>query len=74
MESTMADEVDITTEREEMNIANAIRAAHQDSGPQPTGACHWCDEPVGPTDRWCSLECKVDWERDFTLRKKVGLR
>ena len=55
----MADEVDITTEREELNIANAIRAARQDSGPQPTGACHWCDEAVGLTDRWCSLECKA---------------
>lgn len=69
----MADEVDITTDREELNIANAIRAARQSKGPGAFGKCHWCSEPLAGSARWCDENCRDDWQRDFTMRKKAGL-
>lgn len=68
----MADEVDITNEREELNIANAIRASRQASGPKPIGLCLWCDESVGPGERWCCIECSVDWQRSDRARQRAG--
>lgn len=43
------------------------------AGPQPTGWCLWCEEPVEDHARWCSIECREDWDKDAGLRRQ-GLR
>lgn len=69
----MADEVDITTEREEHNIANAILASRKAVGLKARGTCHWCEEPVGDGVLFCSVECRDDHERVSVARKRAGL-
>lgn len=69
----MADEVDITTEREEINIQNAIKASRTAKGPDANGRCHWCDEIVSDEHRWCDADCREAWERERTMRKRNGL-
>ena len=58
----MADEVDRAAQEEEMLLAEAIKA-RRPAGPVPTGRCLWCDEIVGDTMRWCSVECRDQWEK-----------
>ena len=59
----MADFCDLATEREEMDREIAL-ALRKPEGPQPTGACLWCDEPVEEGRRWCiGVECRNLWER-----------
>lgn len=65
----MADEVDRAAQEEEMLLAEAIKA-RRPAGPVPTGRCLWCDEIVGDTMRWCSVECARDWERVFERGKR----
>ncbi len=69
----MADEVDRAAQEEEMLLAKAIKA-RRPAGPTPTGRCLWCDEIVGDTMRWCSVECARDWEREFARRESLTRR
>ena len=64
----MADEVDRAAQEEEMLLAEAIKA-RRPAGPVPTGRCLWCDEIVGDTMRWCSVECARDWEALMQRRR-----
>ena len=68
----MADVVDITSERDEITIQHAIRAARQAGGPQPNGRCHFCDEIVDDHSRWCDADCHDDWEREQGAKKRNG--
>lgn len=61
------DEADITAERLEREMERLL-ALRRASGPQPTGACLWCGDPLAPRLRWCSPECRDDWERDHARR------
>lgn len=60
----MSDEIDIASEREELD-----RAAHiadiQSRKPAAiaTGLCLECSTPVEDGKRWCCPECRDDWER-----------
>lgn len=38
--------------------ANGEINAHND-----TGKCLWCEEPVEDTRRWCSADCRNDYEK-----------
>jgi len=33
-------------------------------GPQPTGRCLNCEEPLPFPERWCDNECREDWEKE----------
>lgn len=57
------DEADLTAERIEREMQHLL-ALRRAVGPQPTGACLWCGEPVEERLRWCSVDCRDDWERD----------
>lgn len=61
----MADEVDKTTEREDITIREAIRASMKPLGPQANGRCHYCDEIVDDEMRWCNASCRDLWSRDL---------
>lgn len=54
-----ADRAQIEVEREQARMMQARRPA----GPQATGECLWCGEPLPDDRRWCGPECGEDWER-----------
>lgn len=56
------DEADITAIRLEMEMERLLRLRRA-CGPAPTGECLWCGEQVAAHRRWCSPECRDDWER-----------
>jgi hypothetical protein len=51
-----------------------LEAARQKkpTGPVANGRCHWCDDIVGDTDRWCSTDCIADWNRAIDAQKRRG--
>ena len=55
------DEADLTQERAEREAELLRRASVKPAGPEPTGACLWCDEPVEHPRRWCDAECRDQW-------------
>lgn len=63
------DEADLTAERIEREMEHLL-ALRRAVGPQPTGECLWCGEPVAAHLRWCSAECRDDWERAHASRRR----
>lgn len=60
----MTDIYDQATEREEIDRELAIKAAaSSDPHVESTGKCLECDCDVGEGVRWCSPECRDDWQR-----------
>lgn len=59
---------DRATEREEKDRALAL-ANRRPTGPEATGLCLFCEEPLPPAasgqpaPRWCDCDCRQDWER-----------
>lgn len=64
----MADEADMTADRDELEAPMRIAASRKPVGPPATGVCHWCEEPVGPSLRYCDADCRDDHAR--YLRRK----
>jgi predicted nucleic acid-binding Zn ribbon protein len=62
------DEADITAQRQEVEMQFLLRQRRV-AGPKPTGHCLWCGERVAQHLRWCSVECRDDWEHDHARRK-----
>lgn len=60
----MADIADISDERIEKSLQDAIRTASLAKGPEATGRCLYCDEIVADTMRWCDAGCRDGWEKD----------
>ena len=60
----MADIVDVTNDREEVNLAHAVKASRKPTGPLPNGRCHFCDEIVNDEQRFCDTDCRDGWERE----------
>lgn len=58
----MADDADRVDALVQAMIEAGIAAA-TGSGPAATGVCLWCGEPLTEGRRWCSAECRDDWER-----------
>jgi hypothetical protein len=56
------DEADIADERIAIEMRRLLQLRRR-AGPQPTGRCLWCGEPVRPPLRWCDVSCRDDWER-----------
>jgi hypothetical protein len=57
----MADEIDRANDLAQQ-LLDASLAKKKPVGPSPTGACLWCGEPLSDCRRWCSSECRDDWE------------
>lgn len=62
------DEADITSQRQEQELAFLLRA-RRPVQIQPKGACYFCDEPVSDKRLFCDSDCRDDWER---RQKKTG--
>jgi len=69
----VADEVDITAERQAREEKYLLAAARRPAGPVSTGYCLYCEDVVGDEVRWCSTECRNEWEREAALKKKGGV-
>ena len=54
---------DRATEREEQDRALALKVRRPE-GPQATGFCLSCSEPVLAGLRWCDATCRDDWQRE----------
>lgn len=57
----MADEADLAQARSEYELS-VLLARRLPQGPAPTGYCLWCGEPLMDARRWCSAECRDDFE------------
>ena len=70
----MADEADITADRDEAEYALRVAASRKPVGPVPNGRCHYCGELVGDTQRFCDHECTAEYEREQALRRIGGMK
>jgi len=57
----MADEIDRAQAQEEQLTAIAQRFRKRE-GPEPTGFCLNCGEPLRGAHRWCDADCRTDYE------------
>lgn len=57
----MSDLADKASESEERDLADAL-AVRKPAGPPPCGVCYWCGEPLKGERRFCSEDCRDDWQ------------
>lgn len=50
-------------ERQEELARQAALLRRRHSGPEYTGQCVNCGEPVEDPKRWCDVHCREDWEK-----------
>jgi hypothetical protein len=66
----MPDAVDLAQAQQEILDAFQIEA-RKPAGPEATGFCLNCGEPLPDDRRWCSPECRDDWQKmDAALRRQ----
>jgi len=59
----VSDDADRADRIIEQTVADAIAAARRAKrDARATGRCLWCGEKTGQGRRWCSAECRDDWE------------
>lgn len=64
---------DEATRREEFHREVSLRNARaQQNRLEPTGRCHWCDEPVDTPRSFCDVDCRDDYEQDLKRQKIKG--
>jgi hypothetical protein len=61
----MSDEADIANELMQQMIDVGVKNAHNkvQSTENETGHCIWCERPVKDKRRWCSVECRNEFEK-----------
>lgn len=59
----MADDVDMTQDRMDVENDFRRRAPVRDVLHVATGFCLWCGEPLRYGLRWCDTDCRDDFER-----------
>lgn len=67
------DDIDRAQEREQQDRAIALSAARNAPTLPSTGACHWCDASVPEGAHFCDVDCRQDWEREISARRRAGL-
>jgi predicted nucleic acid-binding Zn ribbon protein len=73
-ETAMSDEADIANDSMELNRLAAIEACRHQPGLPPKGSCWFCDEPVGPTQKFCDRNCAEDYELEEAALMRAGRR
>ena len=61
----MSDDIDVANDLAQHAIDVGIRNAH-DKIKKPsnqTGHCIWCETPLQDDRRWCSVECRNEFEK-----------
>lgn len=68
-ETLMVDIADQASLVEQRLLEAALRNSKQNTETaKPTGYCLYCGEPVEGSKRWCSIECRDDFEQDQKLK------
>lgn len=58
------DDADRTSDREEIEMAQALKAvSNRKREIEPNGACHFCEEAVLQDKLFCDSDCAQDWEK-----------
>lgn len=70
----MADEVDMTAERDELEAPMRLAASRKPTPPAPNGHCMSCDAPVPVGHRYCDEDCRADFEYAERMRQIGGVR
>jgi hypothetical protein len=65
----MADEIDKTMERDELEAPARMAATKRPVGPEANGHCHWCSERIPEPMRWCDADCRNEY--DEALRRAL---
>ena len=66
----MADDADITADRDELEAPMRLAASRRHEGRKATGKCHWCGAPVLSSLRFCDTECAEDQDRADRANRK----
>lgn len=67
-----ADFLDDASEIENNERERLIQKARRQPKILATGHCLWCNIEVEHGRRWCSPECREDWELDQEAIKRCG--
>lgn len=67
------DDIDRAQAREEQDRELAIRAARSLPVLPATGECHWCAASVAGEAHFCDADCRKDFDRDLSARRREGL-
>lgn len=61
----MSDEADIANDYLQQMIDTALANAHNKSIvlPNTTGKCIWCEEVINDDRRWCSVDCRNEYQK-----------
>ena len=65
------DEADLSDARITIALEDAIRRK-KPTGPEPTGWCLYCREPLEEGLRWCDAECEREWEYEQARMRANG--
>lgn len=74
----MADVIDITAEREELEEEmrrrnhEATMRALEAQRPKPNGKCHWCGTGVAGEKIYCDGDCAAEHAHEQKLRRRLG--
>jgi hypothetical protein len=66
----MSDDADRADSLIESTLQDALAAARMTMGPEATGYCLWCEEPLAEGRRWCCIECREEWERHHAAARR----
>lgn len=67
--SNVADEIDKTVDRDELERPARIAASRRPEGPVANGSCHYCGERIPEPMRWCDADCRNEWA-EMQARKR----
>ena len=70
----MADEVDMTTDRDELEAPARLAASRRPEFPPANGQCFSCSAPTPPGLRYCDAECGIDHLRVIRAAELGGQR
>lgn len=57
----MSDFCDDASKVSELYLDIALKKSRQQDGPQATGFCLNCKEPLPKDERFCDSDCRDDW-------------
>ena len=69
----MPDEMDYAVEKADKLHEFKLMEARQRANTreiEPTGNCHWCEEPTVEGRLFCNKDCSDDWDRSRRSYKK----
>jgi hypothetical protein len=66
----MADIIDKGSDTAEFFLGMALRNRQHGAIIESTGSCLSCSEALAGGHRWCSVECRDDWQAEQKRRER----